>query len=156
MMTMKVAPGFVGSLFCGSGGCELAFDTQSLASSKSGQPVSRLTLEAITDATAKKGYIWSKIIISTPNHAITLDGVVNARATKFIGALRHAIGHAKLDSITRQVPRLEKLTEGFLNLLSEPRYLSHRDIESWKSNIAVAASIGFSVGSLQDSKARSS
>ncbi len=136
MMVMEVAPGFLGALFCGSGGCELAFSAQSLSYGKAGQKVSGLPLEAITVATAKVGMIWSTITISTSNQTIALNGVVNSRASHFIGVLRSAIGQAMLDAITRHEPELQQVAAGIFSLLSGPRYLSHRDIETWKSRIA--------------------
>jgi DNA helicase-4 len=136
MMVMEVAPGFLGALFCGSGGCELAFTTQSLSYGKAGQKVSGLPLEAIAVATAKAGIVWSKITISTSNQTIALNGVVNSRASHFIAALRSAIGQAMLGAITRHEPELQQVAADMLSLLSGPRYLSHRDIECWKSKIA--------------------
>jgi DNA helicase-4 len=135
MMEMKVAPGFLGSLFFGSRARELAFGAESIALSRTGQVVSQLPLEAITAVTATAGMIWSKITISTPNQRIALDGVVNSRASQFIGALRGAVGQAMLGTITRHEPELQRVATGIRSLLSGPQYVSHRDIESWKSKI---------------------
>ena len=132
---MKVAPGFFGALFCGSRGRELAFGAESLALSKAGQMVSQPPLETITAVTATAGMIWSKITISTPNQRIALDGVVNSRASQFIGALRIAVGQAMLGTITRHAPELQQLATGIRSMFSGPRYVSHRDIESWQSKI---------------------
>jgi DNA helicase IV len=138
MMTMKVAPGFLGSLFCGSCGGELAFDAESLAHSHVGQTVSRLPLEAITDATAEAGMIWSNITVSTSNQKIALNGVVNKRALQFVAVLRGAVSQAMLGAIKRHEPELHRVASGVCSLQSAPRYLSHRDIECWKSTIADA------------------
>jgi DNA helicase-4 len=133
---MKVAPGFFGYLFGGSRGCELDFGEQSLVYAKAGRTVCRLPLEAITVATAEAGMIWSKITISTSNQRIALNGVVNNSARQFVGALRAAVSKAMLGAIIRHELELHRVGAGMLSLLSAPRYLSHREIESWKSAMA--------------------
>jgi DNA helicase-4 len=135
---MKTAPGFLGSLFCGSRGHGLAFDAESLTHSKAGHAVSLLPLEAITVATVNAGIIWSKITISTSNQRIALNGVVNTRAIQFVEALLSAVSQAMLGAIKRHEAELHRVGAGMLDLLSGPRYLSHRDIESWKSTMAGA------------------
>jgi DNA helicase IV len=135
MMAMKVAPRFLGSLFCGSRGCKMAFGAQSLAYDKAGQTIFQSPLEAITAVTATAGMIWSKITISTPNQRIALDGVLNSRASQLIGALRGAVGQAMLGTIIRHAPELQQLATGIRSMLSGPRYVSHRDIESWQSKL---------------------
>jgi DNA helicase-4 len=136
MIPMKVAPGFLGSLFGGSRGCQLDFDAESLAHSKAGQSDSRLPLEAVTVATAEAGMLWSKITISTSNQRIALNGVVNKRASQFVEALLSAVSQAMLGAIKRHEPELHRVAKGMFSLLSGPRYLSHRDVECWKSTIA--------------------
>lgn len=135
MMPMRIAPGFFGSLLWRSVGCELSFSSQSVAYTKPEQATSNWPLETITFVSAKGGMIWSTITISTPDQTIVLNGVNKGRASQFIGALRIAIGHATVDTITRHVAELERLSSSMLGLLQGPRYLSHRDIELWKSKI---------------------
>jgi hypothetical protein len=133
---MKTAPGFLGSLFGGSRGGELAFGAESLTHSKAGHTVSQIPLEAITVATADAGMIWSKITVSTSHQRVVLNGVGNKRASQFVEALRGAIRQAMLRAITRHKPKLQQIAEGMHGLLSGPRYVSHRDVECWKSKIA--------------------
>ena len=131
-----MAPSFFGSLFFGAGRRELAFAEESLALIKAGQIVCQLPLEAVTVAVANAGMIWSRIAVSTPNQTIALNGVVNSRASEFIGALRSAISQAMVRAVTRHEAELQRVASGIRSLLSGPRYVSHRDVESWKSEIA--------------------
>lgn len=99
---------------------------------------SRLPLDTITAAAVKTGMIWSKITISAPNQRIVLNGILNRTADKFTRALRSAVSQATLDTIAQRAPQLQQLTTDFRKLMASPRYLSHRDIDVWKSNISVS------------------
>jgi DNA helicase IV len=136
MMQMRIAPGFLGSWFSGSRGCELSFSAQSVAYTRAKQTTSIFPLETIAAASVKMGMIWSTITIGSPNQTIVLNGVGNSRASQFVGALWIAIGNAAVDAITRHAAELERLAGSIRGLLEGPGYLSHRDIELWKSKIA--------------------
>ena len=109
---MRVAPGFFGSLFCGSRGCELAFDAQALWQEKAGQTVSQVLLEAVTSATAEPGMLWSTIIVSTSTQRITLNGVPKNRAGHFVESLRSAIRQALITAVSQHEPELKRIAAG--------------------------------------------
>jgi DNA helicase-4 len=133
---LKVAPGFLGSLFCGSHARELELGVKSLTFRRAGQAVSRIPLEAISKVTVDAGRIWSQLSVVTSGETIKLGGVGKERASQFGVALLHAVSQAMLDAINKLEGELDRVASGLRDLLTAPRYLANRDIETWQSSIA--------------------
>ena len=133
---MRIGPGFFGSLFTGSRGWEMVLDGESVTYAKASQAPIRVALAKVSGAVAKPGAIWAEIQIAAPNQNIACDGILNNVAEEFVAGLRCAVGEALLTTIGRHEPELNQLAAGVLQLLAQPRYLAHRDLEVWRSTIA--------------------
>jgi DNA helicase-4 len=135
---MKVAPGFLGSLFCGSHAGELEFGVESLALRRAGQAVSRIPLEVISKVAVDAGWIWSQISVVSSGESIKLGGIGKQRASQFGIALLQAVSQAMLGALNKHEVELDRVASGLRDLLTAPRYLANRDIEIWQSSIADA------------------
>lgn len=132
-LEMHFSPSFFGSLITRSGGWNVVLEKQFVLIHIDGNDSEKVVYTSIVFINVTPGITWANVQIQCRDSTYHLDGIANIDAERLKTLLLKQIFNALSLALKGNESAVQTLVDSMRQLLSEPRYLSNRDITDWIS-----------------------